>query len=102
MTDTPNEPLTDEALERIARLQGLEVFHPHTAAMARELLARRAHPQPAPSAHLRAALERIAEEQQYRSGYCQTNISVEPALTAVEMQEIARAALSAPAQEKEV
>ncbi|WP_292079818.1 hypothetical protein [Brevundimonas sp. UBA7838] len=40
------------------------------------------------------ALERIAGEQQYRSGYCQTDITVEPALTAEEAQTVARAALS--------
>lgn len=55
---------------------------------------------PAPSDGLREALERIAEQQMYRSGYDQTDISVEPVLTAAEMQELARAALSAsPAQE---
>ena len=40
------------------------------------------------------ALERIAGEQQYRSGYCQTDITVEPALTAEEAQTVARDALS--------
>lgn len=40
------------------------------------------------------ALERIADEQQYRSGYCQTDITVEPALTAEEAQTVARDALS--------
>lgn len=40
------------------------------------------------------ALERIAGEQQHRSGYCQTDITVEPALTAEEAQTVARAALS--------
>ena len=40
------------------------------------------------------ALERIANEQQYRSGYCQTDITVEPALTAEEAQTVARDALS--------
>lgn len=55
---------------------------------------------PAPSYGLREALERIAEEQMYRSGYDQTDISVEPVLSASEMQHIARAALTAsPAQE---
>jgi|GEM_PF-1875057 len=40
------------------------------------------------------ALERIADEQQYRSGYCQTDITVEPALTAEEAQTVAREALA--------
>ncbi len=40
------------------------------------------------------ALERIADEQQHRSGYCQTDITVEPALTAEEAQTVARDALS--------
>lgn len=40
------------------------------------------------------ALERIAGEQQHRSGYCQTDITVEPALTAEEAQTVAREALS--------
>ena len=40
------------------------------------------------------ALERIAGEQQHRSGYCQTDITVEPALTAEEAQTVARDALS--------
>lgn len=39
------------------------------------------------------ALERIAGEQQHRSGYCQTDITVEPALTAEEAQTVARDAL---------
>ncbi len=40
------------------------------------------------------ALERIAGEHQHRSGYCQTDITVEPALTAEEAQTVARDALS--------
>lgn len=40
------------------------------------------------------ALERIAGEQQYRSGYCQTDITVEPALSADEAQTVAREALA--------
>lgn len=43
---------------------------------------------------LRGALDKIADERMYRSGYCQTDIAVEPALTASEAQEIARAALA--------
>ena len=40
------------------------------------------------------ALWRIAEVQQYRAGYCQTDFAVEPALTAEEAQAVAREALS--------
>lgn len=50
---------------------------------------------------LAKALERIAAGQQYRSGYCQTDIAVEPALTADEAQAVAREALrSTPAREE--
>lgn len=42
----------------------------------------------------RKALEIIASDQQYRSGYCQTDIAVSPLLTAEEAQFIAREALS--------
>lgn len=54
---------------------------------------------------VRAALERIAGEQQYRSGYCQTDITVEPALSADEAQSLARETLAAlaspPVSERE-
>lgn len=44
----------------------------------------------------RAALERIAADgEPYRNGYCQTDIAVDPALTAQEAQDAARAALAA-------
>lgn len=45
------------------------------------------------TAGVRAHLERIAENTQHRSGCCQTDISVEPKLSAVEMQTEAIAAL---------
>lgn len=44
---------------------------------------------------LREALERIADEAPYRSGYCQSDIAYAPTLTAEEMQAVARAALAA-------
>jgi len=54
---------------------------------------------------VRAALEKIAGEQQYRSGYCQTDITVEPALSADEAQSLARETLAAlaspPVSERE-
>lgn len=44
---------------------------------------------------LREALERIADEAPYRSGYCQSDVAYAPTLTAEEMQAVARAALAA-------
>lgn len=45
------------------------------------------------NALMRAVLERIAAETPYRSGFCQTDISYAPALTAEEAQKIANEAL---------
>ena len=41
-----------------------------------------------------AALVKIADDQHYRSGYDQTDITVEPALSATEAQTLARLVLS--------
>lgn len=52
---------------------------------------------PAPDA-LRAAveaLEQIADEAPYRSGYCQSDVEYAPTLSSVEMQSVARQALAA-------
>ena len=43
---------------------------------------------------LRKALERIADEAPYRSGYCQSDVEYGPALSADEMQAVARQALA--------
>lgn len=43
---------------------------------------------------LRKALEEIADEAPYRSGYCQSDVEYGPALSADEMQAVARQALS--------
>lgn len=43
---------------------------------------------------LRAALEKIAEEEMFRSGYGQTDFDTQPVLSAEEMQFTARAALA--------
>jgi hypothetical protein len=55
-------------------------------------------PVPAPSTDkLRIAveaLERIADEAPYRSGYCQSDVDYAPKLSDKEMQAVAQAALS--------
>lgn len=43
---------------------------------------------------LRKALEEIADEAPYRSGYCQSDVEYGPALSADEMQAVARQALA--------
>lgn len=96
---------SEEALSRMLRDhvgKGDPVDVANFAMMLHQRGERIAQAAPAPSDGLREALERIAEQQMYRSGYDQTDISLEPVLTASEMQEIAFAALSAsPARQGE-